>query len=109
MTLKRRGLSELPRTTRIFITPPDSFRETLALMPLVKALRESRRDASVTLLVQKKYAALVSLLGVADGVVAVPDREEGFFAAHWLFGGLTSNMPTFILSFPIPSPTISNR
>lgn len=100
MTLKRRGLSELPRTTRIFITPPDSFRETLALMSLVKALRESRRDASVTLLVQKKYAALVSLLGVADGVVAVPDREEGFFARALAFWRLNEQYADIHLIFP---------
>lgn len=78
--LSRKGLSEVPRTTRILITVPDSFRETLALLPLVRQLRKSRADAFVSLLVQNKYATAVRLFGVADEVVSVPDREDGFFA-----------------------------
>lgn len=78
--LARKGLAEVPRKTRILITVPDSFRETLALLPLVRLLRKSRADAFVSLLVQNKFATAVRLFGVADEVVSVPDREDGFFA-----------------------------
>lgn len=100
ITLSKRGLRELPRTTRIFITPPDSFRETLALLPLVRLLRRSRPDASVSLLVQGKYAAAVGLFGVADEIISVPNREDGFFARARAFWRLNERYADIHLVFP---------
>lgn len=100
IALKLAERAELPRNTRIFITPPDSFRNTLALLPLVRQLRKSRPDAAVSLLVQNKYAVLVRLMGVADEVISVPDRADGFFARARAFRRLYERYPDVHLVFP---------
>ncbi len=79
-SLERLGYSELPRVDRIFITAPDSLRETIALLPFVKAIRKSRPDAMVSLLVRREDGAIIEKFAVADEVIRIPNKNDGVLA-----------------------------
>ncbi len=85
--LKYLGHSELPRVERIFITAPDSLRETIALLPFVKAIRKSRADAKVSLLVRRDDGSVIEKLGVADEVIHVPNKKDGVLAKLLAYRG----------------------
>ncbi len=97
--LEKRGLVEMPRMTRLFVTTPDSLRDTIALLPLIRLLRKSRPDAFVSLLVQRKFAGIVEKFGVADEVVRLPNVEEGSLAKIFAYRRLNDRYADIHLIF----------
>ena len=64
------------RVCRILITPPASLRGLFALVPLLKCLRNSRPDASVTLVCEARFYGVVSVLPFADEILRAPDAAK---------------------------------
>lgn len=81
--LRARGLSALPRRTRIWVRLPNWLGDVVMALPLLRALRAGRPDAELTLLARPQLAPLLADLGVADRVRPLPPRGPGYFGAFW--------------------------
>ena len=67
---------ELKRLSRIVVSAPSSLRGTLAVIPLLKTLRESRPDATVSLVVEKRFYDVISSFNFVDEVLCAPNCSE---------------------------------
>ncbi len=76
-TMQKKGLEELPRIFRIFITCPSSFRDTIVFLPLLRLLRKSRYDANITLLCEKDQASALRALDVPAEIIELPPMSKG--------------------------------
>jgi heptosyltransferase-2 len=93
--LSARGLSELPRKTRIWVRMPNWLGDVAMALPLLRSLRASRPDAEVTLLAKPAFAPLLESFGVADRIRPLPPHGP-LYGAH--FAGLRAAYPdTWIL------------
>jgi ADP-heptose:LPS heptosyltransferase/lauroyl/myristoyl acyltransferase len=72
--LSLRRLAAHPRGTRIWIRLPNWLGDVVMALPLIRALRRSRPDAEITLVVQPRFAPLLKELQVADHLFTVPPR-----------------------------------
>jgi ADP-heptose:LPS heptosyltransferase/lauroyl/myristoyl acyltransferase len=88
--LRARGLSAMPRKTRIWVRMPNWLGDVVMAIPLLRAVRVSRPDAEITLLAKPGFAPLLESLGLADAVRKLPPRGPGYFA-H--FAGLRAQYP----------------
>ncbi len=88
--LRARGLSDLPRNTRVWVRMPNWLGDVAMALPLLRALRASRPDAEITLLAKPAFAPLLQSFGVADRVRPLPARGPGYLA-H--FAGLRASYP----------------
>jgi heptosyltransferase II len=88
--LRARGLSRPPRNTRIWIRMPNWLGDVAMAAPLLRAVRESRPDAEITLLAQAGLVPLLESFGLADRIRALPGRGLGYLA-H--FTGLRASYP----------------
>ncbi len=77
--LRQRGLSTLPRRTRLWIRLPNWLGDVIMAVPLLRALRASRPDAQLTLLVRAPFRELLEGFGVADRTLVLPPRGWGYF------------------------------
>ena len=77
--LTGRGLSAMPRRTRIFIRLPNWLGDVAMAVPLLRALRASRPDAEISLIAKAQFRPLLESWGVADRVVPLPPRGPGYF------------------------------
>ena len=98
-SLEKMGLTEFPRTFRIYITMPDSDSESLAILPYIKLMRQSRPDANVSLLVQKKNAQILREKNIADNIIELPNREDGAFARISAYKRLRESYPEVHFNF----------
>ena len=69
----------LPRNNRIWLRMPIHLGNCIKWIPFVKAIRQSRPDAQVTLLANRKFTPLLEALKVADSVVSVPKRNTNYY------------------------------
>jgi ADP-heptose:LPS heptosyltransferase/lauroyl/myristoyl acyltransferase len=77
--LAARGLTALPRRTRIWIRVPNWLGDVVMALPLLRAIRASRPDAELTLVAKKQFLPLLSAWGVADHLHALPPRGAGYW------------------------------
>lgn len=75
----RRGWSELPRKTRVFVRLPNWLGDVVMLIPLLRAVRASRPDAELTLIGKGAFRSLVEAAGVADRFEPLPPRGLGYW------------------------------
>jgi heptosyltransferase-2 len=74
-----RGLSALPRRTRIWVRLPNWLGDVVVALPLLRALRTARPDAELTLIGRPAFAPFVEKFGVADRYESLPPRGLGCF------------------------------
>lgn len=77
--LRWRGLATVPRRTRLWVRLPNWLGDVVMSLPLLRAIRCSRPDAEITLLVQPQFKPLLESAGVADRVRPLPPRGSGYF------------------------------
>lgn len=74
LQMKRDNLDELgtlPRRTRFWIRMPNWLGDIIMAIPLILALRTSRPDAEITLIVKKPYADFLKQLDIAEKIIAI--------------------------------------
>lgn len=81
--LRLRGLTALPRQTRVFVRLPNWLGDVVMALPLLQALRASRPDAEFTLVAKAQFLPLLETWGIADHLHALPPRALGYFAHFW--------------------------
>ena len=77
--LSQRGLSTLPRHTRLWIRLPNWLGDVVMVLPLLRAIRTGRPDAEITLLAKAAFLPLLEKFGVADRLKALPPAGAGYF------------------------------
>ncbi len=73
--LAARGLTVLPRRTRLWIRLPNWLGDVVMAVPLLRAIRASRPDAEITVVAKAQFLPLLEQLGVADRLHALPKRD----------------------------------
>jgi heptosyltransferase-2 len=81
--LSARGLSVLPRKTRIWVRLPNWLGDVVMTLPLLRALRLSRPDAEITLIAKAQFLPLLATWEAGDRFQALPARGFGYFALFW--------------------------
>lgn len=94
--LAARSLAALPRRTRIFIRLPNWLGDVVMALPLLRALRQSRPDAEITLIAANAFLPLLQDCQIADHFEALPPRGAGYFLHFWR---LRRRYPDVILLF----------
>ncbi len=94
--LAARQLSQLPRRTRLWIRTPNWLGDVVMMLPLLRAIRDSRPDAEITLVTKPAFHAFLQGHELADHLVAVPAKGWAYFAHFWR---LRSHYPDCYLLF----------
>jgi heptosyltransferase-2 len=94
--LAQRRLPTLPRRTRIWIRLPNWLGDVVMALPLLRAIRTSRPDAELTIVVKAQFAGLLREWQVADRIVTLPPRGLGYFRA---FRALREEYPDVWIGF----------
>ncbi len=76
--LRVRGLTQMPRRTRVWIRMSNWLGDVVMVLPLLRALRASRPDAEITLLAKAQFLPLLEDFDVADRLRALPPRGFGY-------------------------------
>jgi len=94
--LKQRGLTALPRRTRLWIRLPNWLGDVVMALPLLRAVRAGRPDAEIALLAKPQFHVLLKDWAVADRLIALPPHGAGYF--HF-FRALRDEFPDCYLLF----------
>ena len=81
--MRLRGLTALPRKTRLFVRLPNWLGDVVMALPLLRALRASRPDAELTLVAKPQFLPLLESWGIADRLHALPPQGPGYFVHFW--------------------------
>lgn len=81
--LAARGLTTLPRKTRVFIRLPNWLGDVVMALPLLRTLRLSRPDAEITLIAKSSFLPLLENWGVGDRLEPLPKHGIGYFLHFW--------------------------
>ncbi len=82
-----RNLTAMPRRTRIWIRMPNWLGDVVMLIPLLRAIREGRPDAEITLVAKPGFHDLLMQHRLADRVLDLPPKGWGYFLHFWRLRG----------------------
>ena len=77
--LLARGLTTLPRRTRVYVRLPNWLGDVVMALPLLRALRAARPDAEITLVAKKTFLPLLDGWAIADRTLALPSPGLGYY------------------------------
>lgn len=70
----------LPRKTRFWLRLPNWLGDVVMALPLIRALRQGRPDAEITLLARKQFVPLLQKCGLAERIIGLPEKgDAGYF------------------------------
>ena len=81
--VRERGLTVLPRRTRVWVRMPNWLGDVVMALPLLRTLRASRPDAEITLVASARFLPLLDAWNLADHLVPLPARGWGYWR-HFL-------------------------
>lgn len=70
--LRLRGLTALPRRTRLWVRLPNWLGDVVMALPLLRAIRAARPDAEITFVAKAAYLPLLEKLALADRYRGLP-------------------------------------
>lgn len=86
------GFSEIPRKKKIFIRMPNWLGDVVMALPIVRALREGRPDAELTLVARGNFIPMLAQLNCAEHLITLPKKKSSgpryWLAVRALFRGL---------------------
>ena len=74
-SVKFQGLSEWPKRNRLWFRVPNWLGDVVMALPLIRAVREGRPDAEITLIASAGMRTLLERVGVADRVIDLPSKK----------------------------------
>ena len=77
------GLESCPRNERFWIHLPDKTSASLHALPVIRALRASRPDASLTLFATPSITPLLEAFGIAEKVIPLPSGTAARWRLAW--------------------------
>jgi lauroyl/myristoyl acyltransferase/ADP-heptose:LPS heptosyltransferase len=77
------GLGACPRNEHFWIRLPEKTSSTLHALPVIRALRESRPDAALTLLAPASITPLLEAFGIAEKVIPLPVKTFARWRLAW--------------------------
>lgn len=77
--LAQRKLDQVPRNTHLWIRLPNWLGDVVMAIPLIRAIRESRPDLSITLLGQKHFMPLLQRFQIADALIPLPKKGITYY------------------------------
>jgi ADP-heptose:LPS heptosyltransferase/lauroyl/myristoyl acyltransferase len=67
------------KNLRIFVRMPNWLGDVVMAIPVLRALKTSRPDIELTLLCQKQFIEFLENLGIADHIIALPEKGFEYF------------------------------
>lgn len=71
--------SKLSCKTKFWFRMPNWLGDVIMALPLLRAIKKGRPDAEITLLAQKPLVPLLEKLGIADKIIALPEKNWKYF------------------------------
>ena len=87
-----RGWKNIPRGSVISISMPDEFSKVAALIPVLKALRKSRFDASLHLFCKEEFASFLSRCKIAEKVYPLSKSNLSKILFFWKMRATASDI-----------------
>lgn len=82
--LRLRGLTALPRRTRLWVRLPNWLGDVVMALPLLRAIRAARPDFEITFVAKSAFLPWLTTLGLADHVRPLPKAGGlAYFAEFW--------------------------
>lgn len=96
--LNHQKILEVPkeRKTKIFVRMPNWLGDVVMALPSLRALRDSRPDAEITLFARSGYLPLLNKLAVADRCLGIPVKPLESFK---FFAQFKKNRPDVTLAY----------
>lgn len=73
-TLKIKNYKECPKTVKIFIRLSNWLGDVVMALPLIRAIKESRPDATLVLIGKESFRPFLTKINLVDTFISLPDK-----------------------------------